>query len=122
MRYSKQRETIYEVLCATKCHPDAEWIYNEVRKQIPDISLGTVYRNLHQMAQDGRLMELDGPVARFDATVEPHTHLRCIRCGCVADGELPYDESIDREVIAEGWQIANHSLMFAGICPACVGE
>lgn len=121
-RYSQQRERIYQTVCGTRTHPTAQMVYDTLRAEMPHLSLGTVYRNLHQMAQDGRLMELDGPVARFDATVEPHTHLRCIRCGCVADGELPYDASIDREVIAEGWQIANHSLMFAGICPACVGE
>jgi len=121
-RYSQQRERIYQAVCATREHPTAQMVYDALRPEMPKLSLGTVYRNLHQMAQDGRLMELDGPVARFDATVQPHTHLRCSRCGCVADGELPYDETMDRETIAEGWRIDSHNLMFSGICPACAGE
>lgn len=118
-RYSQQRERIYQAVCATREHPTAQMVYDTLRAEMPKLSLGTVYRNLHQMAQDGRLMELDGPVARFDATVRPHTHLRCSRCGCVADGMLPYDAAMDQEPIAEGWQINSHNLMFTGICPAC---
>ena len=121
-RFSQQRERIYQAVYASKEHPTAQMVYDALRPEMPKLSLGTVYRNLHQMAQDGRLMELDGPVVRFDATVEPHTHLRCIRCGCVADGELPYDAEIDREMIAAGWKIAGHNLMFTGICPTCVGK
>lgn len=121
-RYSQQRERIYEAVCATKEHPTAQMIYETLKPEMPKLSLGTVYRNLQQMAQDGRLMELDGPVSRFDATVQPHTHLRCSRCGCVADGELAYDERIDHEPIAQGWRITSHNLMFTGICPACAGE
>ena len=121
-RYSHQRERIYEAVCATKEHPTAQMIYDTLKPDMPKLSLGTVYRNLQQMAQDGRLMELDGPVTRFDATVQPHTHLRCSRCGCVADGDLEYDVSLDRESIAKGWQVTGHNLMFMGICPACAGE
>ena len=120
-RYSQQRERIYEAVCATKEHPTAQMIYDTLKPEMPKLSLGTVYRNLQQMAQDGRLMELDGPVTRFDATVEPHTHLRCSQCGCVADGELAYDVSLDQKSIAQGWQVTGHNLMFTGICPACRG-
>ena len=81
-RYSQQRERIYEAVRATKEHPTAQMVYDTLKPEMPKLSLGTVYRNLQQMAEDGRLMELDGPVTRFDATVQPHTHLRCSRCGC----------------------------------------
>lgn len=121
-RYSQQRERIYEAVCATKEHPTAQMIYETLKPDMPKLSLGTVYRNLQQMAQDGRLMELDGPVTRFDATVRPHTHLRCSRCGCVADGDLAYDVSMDQKTIAQGWRVTGHSLMFTGLCPACAGE
>ena len=121
-RYSQQRERIYKAVCATKEHPTAQMIYETLKPEMPKLSLGTVYRNLQQMAEDGRLMELDGPVTRFDATVQPHTHLRCSRCGCVADGDLEYDVSLDRESIARGWQVTSHNLMFMGICPACAGN
>ena len=97
-------------------------IYDELRPRMPKLSLGTVYRNLQQMARDGRLVEIDGPVARFDATIHPHTHLRCQSCGSVADVELPYDAALDRVCRMEGWNIIGHNLMFTGICPACAGE
>jgi Fe2+ or Zn2+ uptake regulation protein len=89
---------------------------------MPHLSLGTVYRNLQQMARDGRLMEIDGPIARFDGNIYPHTHLRCQKCGCVADVELPYDAALDRAFQMDGWNITGHSLIFTGICPACAGE
>lgn len=121
-RYSQQREQIYETVCASKEHPTAQMVYDALRPSMPHLSLGTVYRNLQQMARDGRLMELDGPVARFDATIQPHTHLRCQICGRVADVELPYDASLDRAFSMEGWNIFGHSLMFAGMCPVCAKE
>ena len=121
-RYSHQRERIYEMVCSTKEHPTAQMVYDALRTEMPRLSLGTVYRNLQQMAADGRLIELDGPVARFDATVAPHTHFRCSCCGQVADVDLPYDSALDRAVNNEGWNVSSHNLMFIGICPACAGE
>ena len=121
-RYSHQRERIYETVCSTKEHPTAQMVYDTLRVELPRLSLGTVYRNLHQMAEEGRLVELDGPVARFDAEVLPHTHVRCSVCGGVADMEMPYDVSLDRKAAATGWKIAGHDLMFTGVCPACAGK
>ena len=121
-RYSQQREQIYETVCASKEHPTAQMVYDTLRPAMPHLSLGTVYRNLQQMARDGRLMEIDGPVARFDATTQPHTHLRCRNCGCVADVDLPYDPALDRACSMEGWNVTGHSLVFTGICPACMAE
>ena len=121
-RYSHQRERIYETVCSTKEHPTAQMVYDTLRVELPRLSLGTVYRNLHQMAEEGRLVELNGPVARFDAEVLPHTHVRCSVCGCVADMEMPYDVSLDRKAAATGWKIAGHDLMFTGVCPACAGK
>lgn len=121
-RYSQQREQIYQTVCASREHPTAQMVYDALRPSMPHLSLGTVYRNLQQMAQDGRLMEIDGPTARFDGNIEPHTHLRCQKCGCVADVELPYDSALDQAFRMEGWNITGHSLMFTGICPACTGE
>ena len=121
-RYSQQREQIYDMVCASREHPTAQMVYDALRPSMPRLSLGTVYRNLQQMARDGRLVEIDGPVARFDATIHPHTHLRCQSCGSVADVELPYDAALDRVCRMEGWNIIGHNLMFTGICPACAGE
>ena len=121
-RYSQQREQIYQTVCASREHPTAQMVYDALRPSMPHLSLGTVYRNLQQMARDGRLMEIDGPIARFDGNIYPHTHLRCQKCGCVADVELPYDAALDRAFRMEGWNIIGHSLMFTGICPDCAGE
>ena len=118
-RFSRQREQIYQTVCDSREHPSAQMVYDVLRPDMPRLSLGTVYRNLHQMAQEGRLVELDGSVTRFDAVLPPHTHIRCIRCGQVADLELPYDPVLDRETDAGGWSVTGHSLIFNGICPAC---
>ena len=118
-RFSRQREQIYQAVYSSREHPSAQMVYESLKPDMPRLSLGTVYRNLHQMAQEGRLAELDGPVTRFDAVLVPHTHVRCSRCGRVADLELPYDPAMDREAAAAGWAVTGHSLVFHGICPAC---
>lgn len=121
-RYSRQRERIYEAVCGTKEHPTAQMVYDALRTELPKLSLGTVYRNLHQMAEEGRLSELEGPVSRFDAWLQPHTHIRCSCCGSVSDVDLPYESALDRETAPKGWQISGHQLTFTGICPACAGK
>lgn len=121
-RFSQQREWIYQAVCASKEHPTAQMIYDTLRPELPRLSLGTVYRNLHQMAQEGRLRELDGVVARFDAVLAPHTHVRCAHCGRMADSALPYDAALDSAAAVGGWHIMDHSLLFTGICPACAGD
>ena len=121
-RFSQQRERIYEAVRTSMEHPSAQMVYDALRPEMPRLSLGTVYRNLHQMAQEGRLRELEGPVARFDAVLPSHTHIRWVRCGQVADLELPYDPALDREAAGDGWVITGHELVFNGICPACGAE
>lgn len=122
-RFSYQREQIYQAVCGTRDHPTAEMVYHTLKPELPRLSLGTVYRNLHQMAQEGRLMELDGPVARFDAVTTPHAHLRCDRCGGLTDLEgLAYDAGLDRLAEKNGCIVTGHSLLFNGICPACAGD
>ena len=94
-----------------------------VKKNMPSIAVGTVYRNLQQMAREGRLTELDGPVTRFDAVTRPHTHFRCRACGAVLDLEtVPYDERLDRLAAARGCVVTGHTLIFTGHCPRCAGQ
>ncbi len=121
-RFSHQREEIYRAVLATKEHPSAQMVYDTLKPRMAKLSLGTVYRNLHQMAEEGRLLELDGPVTRYDATIAPHTHIRCQSCGRVADLELSYDPVLDRTAEESGWGVEGHHLMFHGICPACAGN
>ena len=85
--YSRQREAILNLLCNTKSHPTAAWIYEQVREEIPNISLGTVYRNLSGLAEEGRIKKLafgDSSV-HFDGDVSVHSHFYCEHCGNIVD-------------------------------------
>lgn len=121
-RFSQQRELIYQAVQASKEHPSAEVIYQRLKPEMPKLSLGTVYRNLHQMAEEGRLMEIPGPVNRFDANTLPHPHFICRDCGGVSDVDMPYDLGLDRAMEGRGFVVQNHDLTFFGICPCCLGE
>ena len=122
-RFSHQRERIYQAVLGRRDHPTAEMVYQQLKPEMPRLSLGTVYRNLQQMAREGRLVELGGPVARFDAVTRPHTHFHCRFCGALLDLEsVPYDEALDRTAAARGYQVAGHSLIFTGACPRCAEQ
>jgi Fur family peroxide stress response transcriptional regulator len=122
MRRTKQKEAILEVLRGTNSHPTADWIYNEVRKMIPNISLGTVYRNLRLLCESGDISELDlcGTLSRFDARRDNHYHFRCENCGLVFDVDLPVDEEMDRRAAQKtGFEVLYHRLEFRGVCEGC---
>ena len=124
-RYSKQRARILEVLRSTTEHPTANWVYDNVRKEIPNISLGTVYRNLSVLCDDGVVIKIDvgDGTERYDAYAEPHYHLHCKKCGCVCDICSQYEDAIDRKAEKEsGCRIDYHSLLFNGICPDCSAD
>ncbi|MEG1658704.1 MAG: transcriptional repressor [Oscillibacter sp.] len=122
-RFSYQREQIYQSVRASRLHPTAEMVYHHLKPQLPRLSLGTVYRNLHRMAQEGLLTELDGPVTRFDAEVKPHAHFRCGHCGELTDlDDLDYDAALDCRAAQGGRVVTGHALIFNGLCPACAGH
>lgn len=121
-RYSRQRERIYQAVHASREHPSAQTVYDLLREEMPRLSLGTVYRNLHQMAQEGMLQELEGPTARFDACLAPHAHIRCTCCGRVMDLSALEEPAPVRSAAQAGWQVERYSLMLEGICPACAGK
>ena len=121
-RYSRQRERIYQAVHASREHPSAQMVYDLLREEMPRLSLGTVYRNLHQMAQEGMLQELEGPTARFDAWLAPHAHIRCTCCGRVMDLSALEEPAPVRSAAEAGWQVERYSLMLEGICPACAGK
>ncbi len=118
--YSKQRETILEVLRSTDTHPTANWIYEKVKEQIPNISLGTVYRNLSALSQTGEILNLnlgDG-FEHYDSDISPHLHLNCKNCGNI------YDIRINNDTIAElasenGFETENSIYIGYGICKNC---
>lgn len=120
-RYSFQREKIYEAVRESTQHPTAEMIYAQLKPELPFLSLGTVYRNLHQMAEKGVLQQLSGPVIRFDSIVNPHTHFFCDVCGAVSNlNALPYDRALDLAAEKGGFRVSGHTLNFHGVCAACL--
>ena len=91
MRYSHQRERIFRAVSERCDHPTANMVYEQLKLEMPRLSLGTVYRNLNQLADAGRLKKIplaDGS-CRFDKTRESHSHIVCEECGAVSDVHLP---------------------------------
>ena len=122
-RRSKQKETILRVLKSTTSHPTAEWIYEQVKREVPNISLGTVYRNLRLLKQEGEISELDlaHTSGRFDGYTENHYHFRCEQCNRIFDVDEPVDKAVDSRVAQKtGFQVNCHRLEFRGLCQECV--
>ena len=121
-RYSRQRELIYQALLHTREHPTAEMVYQILKPDNPNLSLGTVYRNLSLLASEGRIIRMPFPVERYDADTSPHAHFFCQRCGRVSDLPLPYDPQLDRAAARCGHQVAGHSVLFTGVCAQCARD
>ena len=121
-RNTLQRRVILEELQKVASHPTAAEVYELVRRRLPRISLGTVYRNLERLAAAGRInkLALAGAEARFDADLGQHDHVRCVECGCVADVRGLGGGAVENGLKgAAGYEILGHRLEFVGICPQC---
>lgn len=125
LKYSRQRESIKNFL-ATQCdHPTAETIYINIKKEFPNISLGTVYRNLNLLAEIGEIQKLSTGVGpdRFDGNPNPHYHFICNTCGNVLDLKVSGLEHINI-LAAQNFdgEIDGHTTYFFGACPTCKGS
>jgi len=121
-RETRQREAILRVLRNTQTHPTADWIYEEVKKEIPNISKGTVYRNLQVLEEDGAITELNlnGTLSRFESKEDSHYHFRCEHCGRVFDLDEPVNTEIDKRVAERtGFKVSYHQTEFRGLCKDC---
>ncbi len=121
-RMTTQRRVILEELKKMHTHPTADEVYHAVRKRLPRISLGTVYRNLDMLSASGEIAKLDkcGSQFRFDGDTAGHYHIRCVKCGRVDDVEgveIEVPERLVRERV--GYEVQGHSLEFVGMCPKC---
>ena len=125
IKYSRQRESIKHYLAVTHDHPTADEVYMHVKKDFPNISLGTVYRNLNLLTDIGEAVKIATPNGgdRFDGRVEPHNHFLCTRCGRLLDLEL------DMKSLEEVTQLAasnfdgiikSSSTLFYGECSDCI--
>ncbi len=121
-RKSKQKEAIFKVLKGATSHPTAEWVYERVRREIPNISLGTVYRDLKLLKQEGEILELGlaGTQSRFDGKAENHYHFRCLKCNRIFDVDGPVDKELDERLAQKaGFTVFEHCLEFHGLCKNC---
>ncbi len=119
-KYSRQREEIIRVLRSTNTHPTAAWVYSEVKREIPNISLGTVYRNLAELSATGEILSLsvgDG-FEHFDGNSLPHAHLHCRVCGKTVDAALSGDPlaAVARE---NGFLPETSVYVLYGVCEEC---
>ena len=122
MRYSRQREAVLEVVRSTFEHPTADWVYKTTRKRLPKVGLGTVYRNLKALVDEGLVREVrtHDEAVRYDGNVGEHYHIRCIAFGRVSDLPVSVDRGI--EVLshrATNYAIVGHAIEVQGVCPSC---
>ena len=117
MRYSRQREIIYDIVLETNCHPTADWVFNSARELVPKISLGTVYRNLNQLAEAKMIHVIqDGNVFRYDGNIKNHDHLRCTECHTLYDVKV-LPKNLKKKVQENyNFEVQNSSLTLDGIC------
>lgn len=123
LKYSRQRESIKEFLMNSHDHPTADTVYSAIRVQYPNISLGTVYRNLSLLSSTGEIKKITcgNGADRFDADTHPHYHFLCDRCGQLED--MPMEPIGGLDELAKNFyqgRISGHQTFFHGICPECL--
>jgi Fur family ferric uptake transcriptional regulator len=121
-RLTKQRQVILDEVRKSHAHPTADEVYENVRKRIPRISLGTVYRNLDRLAEMGeiRRVQLSGGQKRYDGELTGHHHARCVSCGCLADVSAEAVPAIDPEACrVDGFSITGFHVELLGLCSRC---
>ena len=122
LRKTNQRKVILEELCKVYSHPTASDVYEMVRKKLPKVSLGTVYRNLELLSSCGTIQKLDfgEPHKRFDGNPDPHYHVNCMQCGRVDDVHIPLNSDLEKQASQySGYRITGHHVSYSGICPEC---
>ena len=125
LRMTRQRKVILEELRKVDTHPSADELYEMVRKRLPRISLGTVYRNLEILSESGEIqkLELGCTLQRFDGIAANHYHIRCIHCDRVVDAPADIYVTVSHDLKnATDFEITGHRLELIGICPACLQQ
>ena len=122
----RKRNAILQYLKDTKAHPSAETVYADLKQQIPDLSMGTVYRNLNLFCQQGyaSVIATVRGVERFDANTDPHVHFICTDCDSVIDlMQMDIPEVLCSQAASQsGGKVEQCSLSFTGRCCQCVNR
>lgn len=124
-RMTKQKKIILEILRNTTAHPSADWIYEQAKKLVPDISLGTVYRNLNVLRDAGDIRELNygSTYSRYDGKPDNHYHFLCEKCKQLYNVAIPVYHGLDKMVQdTTGFDVNYHRMEFYGLCKACQGS
>lgn len=125
LKHSKQRDSIKAFLSTRKDHPTADVVYRNVRESFPNISLGTVYRNLTLLADIGEIarIRVGDSVDHFDYDTLPHYHFICSECGCVIDLNMPMTEHLSKAA-QENFkgEIEGQVTYFYGRCNNCLSK
>lgn len=122
---SRQRERILNVLKGTGAHPTASWIYDKLKGEFPDLSMGTVYRNLNILKEQGLIRKIDfgSTFDRYDANTAPHYHFICERCGSIIDLDMHIDKELNRRVERmTKLKTKRHRIEFYGFCDKCSSD
>ena len=121
LKYSRQRESIKKYLCGREDHPTADMVYTGIRREFPNVSLGTVYRNLSLLVELGEIRKIATEGAdRFDAKLVPHHHFICKNCGCVLDVMVPVEDPVRKvDLLWEYGDVEECRLEFRGVCRTC---
>lgn len=123
-RNSRQRERILALLKETANHPTADWLYAQLKPEFPHLSLGTVYRNLTILTEQGLVKKIQSGSTfdRYEARMNHHYHLICTQCDTISDLELPiYKEINERARRMTDFHIQEHRIDFYGLCSSCLG-
>jgi len=122
LKLTPQRIEIYKALLASKEHPSAETVYNEIHKKLPNVSFDTVNRTLNTLAEIGAafIVEGTGDVRRFDADCRNHQHIKCVKCKKIFDFSHKSFENVQvPESIASNFKILRATVYIEGLCKTC---
>jgi Fur family transcriptional regulator, peroxide stress response regulator len=119
---SQQQEAILRLLKSTKAHPSADWIFTQIKLELPGTGLATVYRNLKILKETGQVIELRGNdgSSHFDGNTQSHYHFHCDACGIILDLNEPVDISFENKIaLKTGLKVTRHQVVIQGLCVDC---
>ncbi len=119
---SRQREEILKILRNTDTHPTASWIYDELKKDFNNLSMGTVYRNVNILIDQNLVTKIEAGSSfdRFDGNVEPHYHFICRECDSIYDMPIQLMEELNEQANQSiNHQVEEHRINFYGLCENC---